>query len=210
MCDVLLFQYLHCAQKHFVSDSESNQSQHSMASFLALFIVASHLEIGHGMVAQTSARARTFALASSSAGQSPDDQSSFDKARPMRNSIALPFVVAPALLDGTLAADAGFDPLGFAGDQSTLCYVSSPRPCSSLFVGFPPSCLFVRLPRKPADLPGGGTKARAPRDAGRSGLAPLRNIPAFLRQRSGPAVRAERGRPGAGEVHSNVFNPLSP
>ena len=36
------------------------------------------------------------------------------------NSQALPFMTRPAVLDGTLAGDVGFDPLGFAKSQSDL------------------------------------------------------------------------------------------
>ena len=36
------------------------------------------------------------------------------------NSIAMPFMSRPALLDGTLAGDVGFDPLGFADNPQNL------------------------------------------------------------------------------------------
>jgi len=42
------------------------------------------------------------------------------KAPVPRKSEALPFMMAPAVLDGTLAADAGFDPVGFADCRENL------------------------------------------------------------------------------------------
>lgn len=54
--------------------------------------------------------------------QQPTSSPSAPAPRPAsrRKSAALPFMMAPAVLDGTLAADAGFDPIGFADCRENL------------------------------------------------------------------------------------------
>ena len=43
-----------------------------------------------------------------------------EQGEPSKNSIAIPFMSRPQLLDGTLAGDVGFDPLGFADSRENL------------------------------------------------------------------------------------------
>ena len=43
-----------------------------------------------------------------------------DENKPVEFSIAIPFMERPPLLDGTMAGDVGFDPLGIAQDEVSL------------------------------------------------------------------------------------------
>jgi len=72
-------------------------------------------------------------------------------------SEALPFADRPAVLDGTLAGDAGFDPLGFAKDQDALfqyreAEIKHARLAMLAAAGWPISELFDRKIATALDL----------------------------------------------------------
>lgn len=66
-----------------------------------------------------------FLVASAAAFQSASRVSRSSTILEARKSIALPFLDAPKNLDGTMAGDFGFDPLGFTDNVSQIGYVQA-------------------------------------------------------------------------------------